>query len=112
MKSRVNREVHARFCEGLGVKFPGATRPLRIAAADRMHRRESLTPAVLMTCGSWMHWLIPQCDNVGDAVCSKAVLGNDSSVAHVAGADGQKHSTSGERGRVAGGRYRFTGCSG
>jgi hypothetical protein len=27
MKSRVNREVHARFCEGLGVKFPGATRP-------------------------------------------------------------------------------------
>jgi hypothetical protein len=28
MKSRVNREVHARFCEGLGVKFPGATRPV------------------------------------------------------------------------------------
>jgi hypothetical protein len=28
MKSRVNREVHARFCEGLGVKFPGATRPI------------------------------------------------------------------------------------
>ena len=27
MKSRVNREVHARFCESLGVKFPGATRP-------------------------------------------------------------------------------------
>ena len=27
MKSRVNREVQARFCEGLGVKFPGATRP-------------------------------------------------------------------------------------
>jgi hypothetical protein len=27
MKSRVNREVHARFCEGLGVKFPRATRP-------------------------------------------------------------------------------------
>jgi hypothetical protein len=27
MKSRVNREVHARCCEGLGVKFPGATRP-------------------------------------------------------------------------------------
>ena len=26
-KSRVNREVHARFCEGLGVKFPGPTRP-------------------------------------------------------------------------------------
>ena len=26
-KSRVNREVQARFCEGLGVKFPGPTRP-------------------------------------------------------------------------------------
>ena len=25
-RSRVNREVHARFCEGLGVKFPRATR--------------------------------------------------------------------------------------
>jgi phage shock protein PspC (stress-responsive transcriptional regulator) len=25
-RSRVNREVHARFCEGLGVKFPWATR--------------------------------------------------------------------------------------
>ena len=25
-RSRVNREVNARFCEGLGVKFPRATR--------------------------------------------------------------------------------------
>ena len=25
-KSRMNREVHVRFCEGLGVKFPRATR--------------------------------------------------------------------------------------
>ena len=25
-KSRVNREVHARFCERPGVKFPRATR--------------------------------------------------------------------------------------
>ena len=24
--SRVSREAHARFCEGLGVKFPGPTR--------------------------------------------------------------------------------------
>ncbi len=24
--SRVSREVHARFCESLGVQFPGATR--------------------------------------------------------------------------------------
>jgi hypothetical protein len=25
-KSRVNREIYARFCEGRGVKFPGPTR--------------------------------------------------------------------------------------
>jgi hypothetical protein len=25
-RSRMNREVHVRFCEGLGVKFPWATR--------------------------------------------------------------------------------------
>src|SRR5260370_39509128 len=25
--SRMNREVHVRFCEGLGVKSPGPTRP-------------------------------------------------------------------------------------
>jgi hypothetical protein len=24
----MNREVHVRICEGLGVKFPGATRPI------------------------------------------------------------------------------------
>ena len=29
-RSRVNREVHARFCEGLGVRFPWATRHIRI----------------------------------------------------------------------------------
>ena len=27
-RSRMNREVHVRFCEGVGVKFPRATRPL------------------------------------------------------------------------------------
>jgi hypothetical protein len=27
MKSRMTRECHVRICEGLGVKFPGATRP-------------------------------------------------------------------------------------
>ena len=27
-RSRMNREVHVRICEGLGVKFPGATRPV------------------------------------------------------------------------------------
>ena len=34
MKSRVNREVQARFCEGLGVKSPGATRQLREKTGD------------------------------------------------------------------------------
>jgi len=27
--SRMMREYHVRFCEGLGVKFPGPTRQLR-----------------------------------------------------------------------------------
>ena len=35
-KSRVSREAHARFCERLGVKFPGATRP---GAADDFGRK-------------------------------------------------------------------------
>jgi hypothetical protein len=33
--SRMNREVHVRFCEGLGVKFPGPTRPKHQFAAAR-----------------------------------------------------------------------------
>jgi hypothetical protein len=37
--SRVSREAQARFCEGLGVQLPGATRP----------PIESRTPA--MSCG-------------------------------------------------------------
>ena len=28
--SRVNREIYARFCERLGVKFPGPTRRYRV----------------------------------------------------------------------------------
>lgn len=27
MRSRMNREIHVRICESLGVKLPGATRP-------------------------------------------------------------------------------------
>ena len=36
-KSRMSREAHVRFCEGLGVKFPRATRPpdLSSISADR-----------------------------------------------------------------------------
>jgi len=32
----MNREVHVRFCEGVGVKFPRATRPL-IHTSGRSH---------------------------------------------------------------------------
>jgi len=43
MKSRVNREVQARFREGLGVKFPGATRQLmRAGEADWDENRVSI----------------------------------------------------------------------
>ena len=34
--SRMNREVHVRFCEGLGVKFPGPTRQLWKSPTRRM----------------------------------------------------------------------------
>jgi hypothetical protein len=32
--SRMNREVHVRFCERLGVKFPGPTRHLLPSRAN------------------------------------------------------------------------------
>src|SRR5262249_31207010 len=35
--SRMNREVHVRFCEGLGVEFPGPTRPALPSAAPAGH---------------------------------------------------------------------------
>jgi hypothetical protein len=31
----MNREVHVGFCEGVGVKFPRATRPLHLPCCDR-----------------------------------------------------------------------------
>src|ERR1017187_8660709 len=36
MKSRMTRECYVRICEGLGVKFPGATRPT--GTPDRRRR--------------------------------------------------------------------------
>src|SRR6266513_3464010 len=36
--SRMNREVHVRFCEGPGVRFPGPTRP-HICAKKRSNGR-------------------------------------------------------------------------
>src|SRR5215471_3320031 len=51
--SRMNREVHVRFCEGLGVKFPGPTRPERRFAAMpqsfRNRRSTGLTAEVAKT---------------------------------------------------------------
>jgi hypothetical protein len=39
--SRISREVYVRFCEGLGVKFPGSTR--RVMAIGPKLPRPSLT---------------------------------------------------------------------
>jgi len=44
----MNREVHVRFCEGVGVKFPRATRPLihtrlEFAAAQDIGKRQRAT---------------------------------------------------------------------
>jgi uncharacterized protein YndB with AHSA1/START domain len=47
--SRISREAYVRFCEGLGVRFPGATRRLRATAylcrlGGRRARRVALIP--------------------------------------------------------------------
>ncbi len=56
--SRMNREVHVRFCEGLGVEFPGPTRPLLPSPAashhgsclkPNCHSRLSQAPAARLT---------------------------------------------------------------
>src|SRR5215472_15082922 len=42
MKSRMTRERHVRFCESLGVKLPGATRPpttlVSVGDSERQNR--------------------------------------------------------------------------
>jgi hypothetical protein len=40
--SRMNREVHVRFCERLGVKFPGPTRPWATLAKVPIDRLRSV----------------------------------------------------------------------
>jgi len=49
--SRMNREVQVRICEGLGVKFPGPTRPMRnrTPSCGRLAIGRSLTSP---TCSS------------------------------------------------------------
>src|SRR5215471_5100910 len=39
--SRVSREAQARFREGLGVQFPGATRPILICRKSGVHALEA-----------------------------------------------------------------------
>ena len=36
--SRMNREVHVRFCERLGVKFPGPTRPWALMTRKEVYQ--------------------------------------------------------------------------
>jgi hypothetical protein len=45
-RSRMNREVHVRICEGLGVKFPGATRPIAPNAGKGERGRRRSQPSV------------------------------------------------------------------
>ena len=42
--SRVNREVYARFCERLGVKFPGPTRRRSVMAVPTATNRRPNRP--------------------------------------------------------------------
>jgi hypothetical protein len=41
--SRISREAYVRFCERLGVKFPGPTRPQLPRATPRLCPRDDLT---------------------------------------------------------------------
>src|SRR5215472_14759104 len=45
--SRMNREIQVRICEGLGVKFPGPTRPRggrELSAINRVNRGSGRGP--------------------------------------------------------------------
>ena len=53
-KSRVNREVHARFCERLGVKFPRATRlPAQLVVVRKRHCLSRFAGFDGQICGGW-----------------------------------------------------------
>ena len=49
MKSRMTRECHVRICEGLGVKFPGATRPTGTLELGLFQQRCSMNASAIMT---------------------------------------------------------------
>jgi len=44
--SRMNREVHVRFCERLGVKFPGPTRPWKMMVTGETYTANSAPVAL------------------------------------------------------------------
>ena len=46
-KSRVSREAHARFCERLGVKFPGATRPRSELSEEAIAELKQRAPVLI-----------------------------------------------------------------
>src|SRR5882672_10189926 len=47
--SRMNREVHVRICERLGVQFPGPTRPFENVAMVEMRSQLAIERAGLVT---------------------------------------------------------------
>ena len=47
----MNREVHVRFCEGVGVKFPRATRPLIHTIGSKDPSTECGTCSEVAECG-------------------------------------------------------------
>jgi hypothetical protein len=49
--SRLNREVHVRFCERLGVQFPGLTR--RLFAPRSLKGTTALLP--------YLNWILRRC---------------------------------------------------
>ena len=54
-RSRMNREVHVRFCEGLGVKFPRATRPNRRWASIADINNKNQVSCTLIFCWYCKH---------------------------------------------------------
>ena len=58
--SRMNREIHVRICEGLGVKLPGSTRPSGLRGPPR---------GLAFTSLSWIEFsLIPSLDRWDEKV--------------------------------------------
>ena len=51
--SRMTRECQVRFCEGLGVKFPGPTRQTRPVCDVRAVSAFPPAPDVLLHCHDW-----------------------------------------------------------